>query len=124
MFFPPNLFDTKSLAFPLALVKSIMRNNLRIFGCDSEKIMTMYVLIILSLSLAGVAGLQFFYLVYLERMDKFLKQRLHDVERQNKILRRQLRNAETQIAEQTKVIEAAYLEPEDEEIWADIIEER
>lgn len=86
--------------------------------------MTMYVLICLSLSLAGVAGLQFFYLMYLERMDKSLKTRLREVERQNKNLRRQLENAETQIAEQAKIIESIYDEPEDEEIWADVIEER
>ena len=86
--------------------------------------MTMYVLICLSLSLAGVAGLQFFYLMYLERMDKYLKSRLHEIERHNKYLKRQLQNAETQIAEQTKIIEAVYKEIEDEEIWADVIEER
>ncbi len=32
--------------------------------------MMWYVLIGLSLSLAGVAGLQFFYLIYLERIDR------------------------------------------------------
>ncbi|MGI8468918.1 MAG: hypothetical protein ACR2N3_10735 [Pyrinomonadaceae bacterium] len=85
--------------------------------------MTFYVLICLSLSLAGVAGLQFFYLMYLERMDKVVKNRLRDVERQNRYLKRRLSDAELQIAAQAKLIEAAY-EETDEEIWADVIEER
>lgn len=86
--------------------------------------MTIYVLICLSLSLVGVAGLQFFYLIYLERMDKFLKSRLHEVERQNRNLRQQLQIAENQIVEQNKIIEAVYIETDDEELWADVIEER
>lgn len=86
--------------------------------------MTFYVLICLSLSLAGVAGLQFFYLVYLERMDKVLKNRLHEVERQNKYLKLRLRDAELQIAEQAKLIETVYEDEIDEDVWADVIEER
>ena len=86
--------------------------------------MTLYVLICLSLSLAGVAGLQFFYLMYLERMDKFLKDRLHDVERHNKYLKQRLGDAELKIAEQSKLIKADEEEAEDEDIWADVIKER
>ncbi len=86
--------------------------------------MTFYVLICLSLSLAGVAGLQFFYLVYLERMDKVIKNRLRDVEHQNKYLKLRLRDAELQIAEQAKFIETVYEETIDEDVWADVIEER
>ena len=90
--------------------------------------MTIYVLICLSLSLAGVAGLQFFYLAYLERMDKETKKRLREVERQNKYLKERLRDAELRIAEQAKIIEAAAAvareDYEDEEIWADVIDDR
>ena len=85
--------------------------------------MTLYVLICLSLSLAGVAGLQFFYLMYLEKMDKFLKSRLHDVERHNKYLQQRLRDAELKIAEQVKLIEAVSEETEEEDVWMDVIKE-
>jgi hypothetical protein len=90
------------------------------------KAMTLYVLICLSLSLAGVAGLQFFYLAYLERMDKELKKRLREVERHNYHLRQRLKDSELQIAEQAKLIEAVYEDSadEEEEIWADVIEDR
>jgi hypothetical protein len=91
--------------------------------------MTIYVLICLSLSLAGVAGLQFFYLAYLERMDKLTKKSLRESERQNQYLRQRLFNAELQIAEQAKLLESSYddfgkHDEEDEEIWADVIEDR
>ena len=88
--------------------------------------MTIYVLICLSLSLAGVAGLQFFYLTYLERMDKETKRCLREAERQNQYLKQRLFDAELQIAEQAKLIESAYEnhEDEEEEIWADVIDDR
>ncbi len=88
--------------------------------------MTLYVLICLSLSLVGVAGLQFFYLAYLERMDKEMKKRLHTLERENRFLKQRLLDSELQIAEQTKLIETAYdeFENEEEEVWADVIEDR
>lgn len=85
--------------------------------------MTLYVLICLSLSLAGVAGLQFFYLAYLEKMDKELKKRLHSVELQNKYLKQALRDAELKLVEQTGLIEAVYEGEQDDEVWADVIEE-
>ena len=89
--------------------------------------MTIYVLICLSLSLAATAGLQFFYLAYMEKMDKEMKKRLREVERHNRQLQQRLRDAELQIAEQAKLIEAAYdnFEDEDEEeVWADVIDDR
>lgn len=87
--------------------------------------MTIYVLICLSLSLAGVAGLQFFYLAYLERMDKITRKSLREAERQNRYLKRRLFDAELQIAEQAKMLGSIYdpLEGEDE-VWADVIEDR
>jgi hypothetical protein len=90
------------------------------------KAMTLYVLICLSLSLAGVAGLQFFYLAYLERLGKETKRRLRELERHNRYLKQRLQDAELQIAEQAKLLEAAYesTEDEEEEIWADVIEDR
>jgi 16S rRNA C1402 (ribose-2'-O) methylase RsmI len=89
------------------------------------KAMTFYVLLCISLSLAGVAGLQFFYLAYLERMDKEMKKRLREVERHNVYLKQRLYDAELQIAEQAKLLESAYEHFEDEEeVWADVIEDR
>lgn len=86
--------------------------------------MTLYVLLCLSLSLAGVAGLQFFYLMYVEKMDKILKNRLRDVEHHNRYLQQRLVDAELKIAEQAKLIEAVYEEIEGEDVWADVIKER
>jgi 16S rRNA C1402 (ribose-2'-O) methylase RsmI len=88
--------------------------------------MAVYVLICLSLSLAGVAGLQFFYLAYLERMDKVTKKRLREVEQQNYHLKQRLLETELQIAEQAKLLESVYVSTdcEEEEIWADVIDDR
>jgi 16S rRNA C1402 (ribose-2'-O) methylase RsmI len=87
--------------------------------------MTIYVLICLSLSLAGVAGLQFFYLAYLERVENEHKRRIRELEHHCKKLTHKLQNAELQINEQTELIDSFYGdEPEDkEEIWADVIED-
>ena len=86
--------------------------------------MTLYVLICLCLSLVGVTGLQFFYLTYLERIEKSHKRRIHELERQCQYFRVRLREAEIQIAEQAGLLEAACGDREDEEIWADVIEDR
>jgi len=89
--------------------------------------MLLYGLICLSLSLAGVAGLQFFYMAYLERLDRTRKRRIHELEKHCKYLTSRLKEAESQITEQNDLIEAIYdeLETEDEEeVWADVIEDR
>ncbi|NNE99277.1 MAG: hypothetical protein HKN25_09695 [Pyrinomonadaceae bacterium] len=87
--------------------------------------MMIYVLICLSLSLAGVAGLQFFYMLYLDRMDKEQKKRLRLLETRCKKLIARLEASETQISEQEKFIQTIYEElGEEEEAWADTIEER
>lgn len=88
--------------------------------------MMIYVLIVLSLSLVGVAGLQFFYLAYLERMERERKTRLVELEHKCRHLTARLKDAERQIAEQNELIDAIYDEEEieDEEVWADVIEDR
>lgn len=86
--------------------------------------MMWYVLICLCLSLAGVAGLQFFYMVYLERIDRERKKRINELERHAKYLAQKLEDAEIQIFEQNKLLEEVYDEYEDEEVWADVIEDR
>lgn len=86
--------------------------------------MMMYVLICLSLSLAGVAGLQFFYMVYLDRLDKDKKRRIRELEIYCKHLTKRIHDAEMQIAERENFINSVYEESEEEEeIWSDVIEE-
>jgi PAB1-binding protein PBP1 len=84
-----------------------------------------YVLIGLSLSLASVAGLQFFYMAYLERLDREHKKRIRELERYTKYLTGKLHDAEIRIAEQKNLLEGFFDEFEDEEdVWADVIEDR
>jgi len=83
--------------------------------------MLSYILIGLSLSLFGLAGLQFFYLNYLERIDRSRKAHLREMEHQRKYLEQRLAEAESRIAEQDRILED-YVEQE--EAWAEVIEER
>lgn len=90
--------------------------------------MMIYVLICLSLSLAGVAGLQFFYMVYLERIDKDKKKRIRELETRCRYLTRRLEEAEAKIAQRDSFINSICEEADEagqaeEEIWADVIEE-
>jgi 16S rRNA C1402 (ribose-2'-O) methylase RsmI len=86
--------------------------------------MMSYVLIGLSLSLAGVSGLQFFYMIYLERMDREQKKRLHELERRCKHLQSRLQSAEQRVSEQNILLENLIDEIDEEEIWADVIDDR
>ncbi len=70
--------------------------------------MWIYILICLSLSLAGVAGLQFFYMIYIDRLDKDKKKRIRELESHSKKLTRCLQHAELQIAERNSFIESVY----------------
>ncbi len=84
-----------------------------------------YVLIGLSLSLVSVAGLQFFYMAYLERLDREHKKHIRELERHTKYLTKKLQDAESRIAEQKNLLESFFDEFEDEdEVWADVIEDR
>lgn len=87
--------------------------------------MMLYILICLSLSLSGVAGLQFFYMVYLERVDRERQKRIRELEHHCQHLTQRLRETEAQVNEQNEMLEAFYEEFEDEEeVWADVIDER
>ena len=86
--------------------------------------MTLYILIGLSLSLAGVAGLQFFYMIYLERINREQKKRIYELERHSKRLSKRLSEAEQQIAQQNEILESMFDQYEEEEVWADVIEDR
>lgn len=86
--------------------------------------MLLFLLIGLSLALAGVAGLQFMYLFYLDRLDKERKKRLHELERRCANLTNRLSRADDRIAKQNEMLEALNLKTgRDEEAWADLIEE-
>ena len=86
--------------------------------------MLLYVLICLCLSLTGIAGLQFTYLFYLDRLDRQRKKRIADLEADHQQLSERLLSAEAKLAKQNELIEAMYLDEEGEEAWADVIEDR
>jgi hypothetical protein len=85
--------------------------------------MLVYFLICLSLSLLGIAGLQMMYMFYLDRIDKERKKRINELERHAKALSTQLSEAEDIIAEQRELLAKLGIE-EEEEIWADVIDDR
>lgn len=80
-----------------------------------------YVLICISLTFVGIAGLQFLYLAYLERIELEHKKRIKELERHCKYLQKQLKESEFQLGEQSKIIEDLY--QEDEEVWAEVIDD-
>jgi hypothetical protein len=86
--------------------------------------MLLYVLIGLCLSLAGVAGLQLMYMFYLDRIDKERKKRVHALEIECRRLSSRLSEAERDLKAKSDLLAIAYPEIEDEEAWADVIDER
>ena len=86
--------------------------------------MLYYALIGLCLALVGVAGLQFMYMFYIDRLDRERKKRLVELEHRCKHLSMSLAEAEFTIAQQKEVIESLHVyDDEGEEAWADVIEE-
>lgn len=75
--------------------------------------MLLYGLIGLSLVLVGIVGLQFSYMFYLERLHIERKKYLVSLEKKCADLTHRLEEAETRLSE-------AY----QEEVWAEVIEER
>ncbi|HEX6279154.1 MAG TPA: hypothetical protein VFZ49_03975 [Pyrinomonadaceae bacterium] len=86
--------------------------------------MLTYILIVLCLSLAGVAGLQMAYMFYLDRLDRERKKRLHEVEARCKDLAARLEAAEARIEEQDRLLATVYTVSDDGEVWADVIDDR
>ena len=85
--------------------------------------MLMYVLIGLCLVLLGIAGLQFSYLAYADRMDRERRKYLKTLETKYADLSARLAEAERQVTEQNELLEQ--LSPGiTEESWADVIEDR
>ncbi len=87
--------------------------------------MLIFALICLSLSLTGVAGMQFFYLLYLERVGKEYKKRVRELEKTCFSLSNRLERAENMIRLRSRSVEETDEEfTSDEEVWADIIDDR
>ena len=85
--------------------------------------MLTYVLIGLCLVLLGIAGLQFTYLAYVDRMNNERRKYLKALEAKYADLSSRLADAESRIAEQNELLEE--LSPGiTEESWADVIEDR
>jgi len=82
----------------------------------------LYVLICLSLSLTGVAGLQMMYMFYMETVDRQRRKRLLELEHECKSLRRELLDAESKIAELDRHRTTSITSPEDS-YWAEVIDE-
>jgi len=86
-----------------------------------------YILIIVSLTLAGVTGMQFFYMILLERRDREQKQRIQDLEQRCLYLADRINIAERR---SRKINPRPVTEPEDDspriedDLWADLIEDR
>jgi hypothetical protein len=86
--------------------------------------MLYYVLLGLCFALVGIAGLQFIYMFYIDRLDRERKKRIVELERRCKELSAKLSQAEYRIAEQKEVIENLdVFDGHGEETWADVIEE-
>lgn len=85
--------------------------------------MLMYFLIGLCLVLLGVAGLQFTYLFYVDRLYRERRKYLSSLEHRYRSLAERLERAELRVAEQNELLEAVYGSKE-VEAWADVIEDR
>lgn len=84
----------------------------------------LYFLIGLCLTLAGVASLQLMYMFYLDRIDRERKKRVHELELECRRLSTRLDETEHELQIKNEILATAFPEPEDEEVWADVIEDR
>lgn len=81
----------------------------------------LYVVICIALAMAGVAGLQFFYLAYMERVMRQQARRLKELERQNAVLYHRWQDAERILANYQTLDAEEIIE--EEEVWSEIIED-
>ena len=81
----------------------------------------MYALIGISLVLVGVAGLQFTYMFYLDRVYRERRKYLQTLEQKCTALSAKLKDAEVRIAEQERVLATLGSQIRDDELWADVI---
>lgn len=86
--------------------------------------MLMYALIGFSLVLTGIAGLQFTYMFYIERVYRERQRYLRSLERKYARLAKQLEAAERRIDEQDHLLDTIYPDHRrSDDAWADVIEE-
>lgn len=83
--------------------------------------MLMYLLIGLCLVLVGVAGLQFTYLFYVDRLNRERRKYLRELEHKCSDLAARLVQAERRITEQDEMLTVNA--KKEDEVWADVIEE-
>lgn len=87
--------------------------------------MLLYALIGLSLVLVGIAGLQFTFLFWTDRLNRERRKHMHDLERRYARIAARLDAAERRIAEQDELLLTLGRDDERaEEAWADVIDER
>lgn len=86
--------------------------------------MLMYLLILLSLVLTGIVGLQFTYLFYIDRIYKERQKYLKELEQRCSSLAKRLDQAEIKLSEQNAKLNAVCSNfGADDDAWADLIEE-
>ena len=84
--------------------------------------MLIYVLIGLLFVLIGVAGLQFSYLFYIDRLYSERRRYLSDLEKKLVRLKKRLDIAENKVTEQQQIIDRLKTVVEDpDETWAEVI---
>ena len=81
--------------------------------------MLMYALIGISLVLLGVAGLQFTYMFYIDRVYRERKKYMQELQQNCLRLEEKLKKAEQRLTEQDAILSA--LSERDDEAWADVI---
>ena len=87
--------------------------------------MLMYVLIGLCLVLTGIAGLQFTYMFWVERLYAERRRHIRDLEHKCRDLSNRLNSAESRIADASSRLEVFGLKSAaEDEVWADLIEDR
>ena len=87
--------------------------------------MLVYALIGLSLVLTGIAGLQFTYMFYVERVYRERQAYLRELEQRYARIVERLDTAERRVAEQDDLLDGIYLNAgKADEAWADVIDER
>lgn len=84
----------------------------------------MFVLIGLLFVLIGIAGFQFAYMFYFDRLDRERKKHVRSLERGAARLANRLKHAEARITEQDALIQLHQMSSNaEDEAWADVLDE-
>ena len=81
----------------------------------------MYALIGISLVLLGVAGLQFSYMFYIDRVYRERRKYMQALEHKCSALSEKLAKTEHRLAEQENLLAGFREQYKDDEVWADVI---